>query len=184
MTIYAKTDGEVSGVFRVDHFDESAESPGEDFIEVVTGWPLPPRTNSWEVPLVQDGNVFWGDTRELATAKATKNAEINQKRLEANRSSFVFAGKEIACDELSMLDIQSLNGMITLIGDLPPSFQKQWKAIDNTYVAIPDKNTWIAFMGAMVNAGTNNFNRAQTLKAALAEATTNAEVDAIEWSTT
>jgi hypothetical protein len=121
------------------------------------------------------------DARVLADVKLLKNAEINQKRLLANRTSFPFAGKSIACDELSMLDIQSLNGLVTLTGDLPPSFQKQWKATDNSYVAIPDKATWISFIATMVSTGQTNFDHAQTLKSALAAATTNADVDAITW---
>jgi hypothetical protein len=125
--------------------------------------------------------LVWRDDRTLEECRTEKNAEINQKRLLANRTSFVFAGKTIACDELSMLDIQSLNGIVALIGSLPPGFANEWKAIDNTYVAIPDKATWIAFMGAMVSTGQANFDRAQELKAALAAATTNADVDAITW---
>jgi hypothetical protein len=123
----------------------------------------------------------WRDDRTIEECKAEKNAEINQKRLAANRTSFPFAGKSIACDELSMLDIQSLNGIVALIGDLPPGFANQWKAIDNTYVAIPDKSTWIAFIGAMVSTGQANFDHSQALKVTLAEATTNAAVDGITW---
>jgi hypothetical protein len=121
------------------------------------------------------------DARELADTKMQKNAEINQKRLAANKSSFLFAGKSIACDELSMIDIQAMNGMILLINGLPPGFDNQWKAMDNTYVSIPDKAAWIAFYGAMVATGQSNFDHAQELKSALAAATTTAEVDAISW---
>lgn len=121
------------------------------------------------------------DARDLEASKAQKNAEINQKRLAANKSSFLFAGKSIACDELSMIDIQAMNGMILLINGLPPGFNNQWKAMDNTYVAIPDKAAWITFYGAMVATGQANFDHAQDLKDALAEATTTAEVDAITW---
>lgn len=140
------------------------------------GAPIPGAVLTWV-----SGALVWRDDRTIEGAKAMKNAEINQKRLLANRTSFLFAGKSIACDELSMLDIASANGIITLTGAMPPNWPGGWKAIDNTYVPIPDKATWVSFFAAMVQAGTDNFNHSQTLKSALAAATTNAAVDSIEW---
>jgi hypothetical protein len=162
--------------------DDAPTVDGEDVEALSTpvgGWPVRPFEGA--VLTVTGGVLGWRDDRTIEECKAHKNAEINQKRLTANRTSFPFAGKSIACDELSMLDIQSLNGIVALIGDLPPGFANQWKAIDNTYVAIPDKSTWIAFIGAMVATGQANFDHSQTLKVALAEATTNTDVDAITW---
>lgn len=121
------------------------------------------------------------DMRTLDEVRATKNAAINAARLAANRSSFAFGGKQIACDELSALDIAAMNGIVSLTGAMPPNWLGQWKAMDNTYVPIPDRATWISFYAAMVQAGTANFSHAQSLKAALAAATTNAEVDSITW---
>lgn len=121
------------------------------------------------------------DTRDLTTTRAHKNAAINAARLAANRTSFQFGGKDIACDELSALDIASVNGIVSLTGAMPPNWIGAWKAMDNTYVAIPDHAAWISFYAAMVQTGTANFNRAQSLKAALATATTNAEIDSITW---
>lgn len=121
------------------------------------------------------------DDRSLEQLKIIKNAEINAARLAANESYFVFAGKQISCDRLSRSDIDGVNGIVTLTGSLPPGFPMGWKAMDNTYVGIPDKNTWIAFYAAMVTQGTANFNYSQQLKALLAAATDNSQVDAIQW---
>jgi hypothetical protein len=117
----------------------------------------------------------------LDAAKAAKNAEINEARATANRTSFAYAGKAIACDALSRGDIDGTNGYIALYGAMPPGFPGGWKAIDNTYVAIPDVDTWKAFYTAMFAQGAANFAKSQTLKAALAAAATTSEVAAINW---
>lgn len=123
----------------------------------------------------------WVDPRTVDDLKAAKNNEINAARLRANRGTFPYAGKTIACDELSRSDIDGVNGEVALTGALPPGFPGAWKAVDNTYVAIPDLNGWKAFYGAMVAQGQANFAHAQSLKAQLSLATTAAEVDAIAW---
>jgi hypothetical protein len=118
---------------------------------------------------------------ELPAFKARKNAEINGARLVANRLTFTFAGKEISCDELSRGDIDGVNGIVALTGALPPGFPGAWKATDNSYVPIPNVTTWIQLYGAMVSKGTANFAHSQSLKAQLEAATTNEEVEAIQW---
>lgn len=125
----------------------------------------------------------WIDQRTLVDVQAAKNDQINSWRLTANRSSFSFSGKEVACDELSRSDIDGVTSSVTLTGSLPVGFPGAWKAIDNTYVPIPDVATWTALVGAMVAQGTANFVRAQALKAMVAAATTREEVEAITWDT-
>ena len=125
--------------------------------------------------------MSWVDTRSLGDAKTRKNAEINAARLAANRGSFSFAGKTFACDELSRSDIDGVNGLVALTGDLPPGWPGAWKAVDNTYVHIPNVQVWTEFYGAMVAQGNTNFAHAQSRKAALEAADTLAEVDAIVW---
>jgi hypothetical protein len=117
----------------------------------------------------------------LDAVKMRKNAEINAARLAANRTTFVFAGKDISCDELSRSDIDGVNGIVALTAALPPGFPNAWKALDNTYVSIPDVATWTAFYAAMVAKGTENFAHSQQLKAQLEAATTHAQVEAIQW---
>ena len=121
------------------------------------------------------------DNRSLAGVKVEQNEHINLSRLSANRSTFLFSGKLIACDELSRSDIDAVNGVVALTNALPPGFPGGWKAIDNTYVAIPDKAAWISFYVAMVAQGVTNFNHTQTLKAALIAALTIADAEAITW---
>lgn len=127
------------------------------------------------------GQVVSDSTGTVENARARKNAEINAERLKANRSTFTFAGKQIACDELSRGDIDGINGDVSLTGNLPPGWPGAWKAVDNSYVAIPDLETWKGFYRAMVTQGMTNFAHAQALKALVDSATTVEEVNAIYW---
>ena len=156
--------------------------PGNVIVEadvIINGWPAlatPTTVLKW-----LNGTRTPVETATLDDLKAAKNAEINAARLKANRTSFQYAGKAIACDELSMTDIQSANGAVALTGALPGGWPGAWKAMDNTYVMIPDVATWTAFYQAMVDTGTANFNHSQDLKAQLAAATTPEQVAAIVW---
>jgi hypothetical protein len=123
----------------------------------------------------------WEDPRTLADFKATKNLYINESRLKANYTTFQYSGKSIAADQLSRGDIDGVNGEVSLTGAMPANWQGAWKAIDNTYVIIPDVATWTKFYKAMVGQGSINFAHAQGLKAQLAAATTIEEVEAIVW---
>lgn len=117
----------------------------------------------------------------LAQAKALKNAEINSARLSANYTTFTHGGKTISCDALSRSDIDGANGYISLYGALPGGWPGAWKAVDNTYVVIADIAAWKAFYTSLFAQGNANFTHAQTLKAALASATSVAQVEAISW---
>lgn len=118
---------------------------------------------------------------QLVAAKASKNLQINQWRAAANQSYFTYAGKQIACDALSRSDIDALANSIALTGAFPVGFPGAWKAMDNSYVAIPDVGTFKAMHAAMTAQGTVNFGHSQTLKAALAAATTVEQIEAIVW---
>jgi hypothetical protein len=124
---------------------------------------------------------LWTDVRDLASVKLTKSQQINAWRAEANQTSFTYGGKAIACDALSRSDIDGVNGEVSLTGLLPNNWPGGWKCMDNSYVAIPDKATWIQFYQAMTAQGTTNFLHSQTLKTTLANATTLAEIDGIVW---
>lgn len=127
------------------------------------------------------GEITSDKTQTLETIKARKNAEINRARLAANRTSFPFQGKLISFDELSQLDISTTNGGIALRNAMPPNWAGGWKAVDNTYVTIPDVATWIQFYGAIEAQGSANFEHAQALKVTLEAATTVEEIDAVAW---
>lgn len=123
----------------------------------------------------------WFDPRTLQDLKATKNSYINIERLKANQSTFTFNGKQIAVDPLSRGDIDATHGIILLTNAMPVDWVGGWKAVDNTFVAIPDKATWESFYTAMVSQGSINFAHSQALKAQLAAATTIEEIEAITW---
>lgn len=116
----------------------------------------------------------------LEDLKSSKNQEINSSRFEANLSSFTYAGKQVACDALSRSDIDAVNGIVSLINNMPPNWVGGWKAMDNTILPIPDVATWINFYSAMVQQGTANFVKAQTLKAQLETAYANSNREAME----
>lgn len=118
---------------------------------------------------------------ELASLKAKKNADINRWRLEANKTQFTHNGKVIACDELSRGDIDAVASSIALTGSFPAEFPGAWKAVDNSLVLLPTIEAFKAMYASMTAQGTANFNRSQQLKAALAAATTEADIDAIVW---
>jgi hypothetical protein len=118
---------------------------------------------------------------DLATIKVARNAEINTWRAAANVSTFPHAGKVIACDALSRSDIDGVANHIALFGTFPAGFPGAWKAVDNTLIPLPDVDAFRAMYASMTAQGTENFNHSQSLKAALALATTPEEVAAIEW---
>lgn len=117
----------------------------------------------------------------IAAAKSSKNDQINQWRGQANQSSFMHMGKEIACDALSRSDIDGVAGSISLTGAFPVGFPNAWKAVDNTYIPIPDVDAFKAMYNSMTLQGALNFDRAQKLKGKLATATSLAEINAISW---
>lgn len=126
-------------------------------------------------------NKQWEDPRSLQDLKTAKNLYISASRLKANQSTFTFTGKQIAVDPLSRGDIDAVHGIVVLSNGMPDKWVGGWKAVDNTFVSIPDVATWALFYKSMVGQGSINFAHAQDLKAQLAAATTIAEVDAIVW---
>lgn len=128
-----------------------------------------------------DGEVFTPPPVDLVALKAAKNAEINAARLAANFSTFPYADKAIACDQLSRSDIDGTNGFVNLYGTLPPGWPGGWKAVDNTYVPISSVDGWKAFYSSMFAAGNANFAKAQALKTQIEAATTPEEVQSITW---
>lgn len=118
---------------------------------------------------------------DIGVLVAAKNVAINTWRAAANLSSFPHAGKVIACDALSRSDIDAVANHIALFGAFPAGFPGGWKAVDNSLVMLPDLDAFRAMYASMTAQGTENFNHSQSLKAALALATTPEEVAAIEW---
>jgi hypothetical protein len=117
----------------------------------------------------------------LAAAKIERNAMINSWRETSNFTTFPYGGRLIACDTLSRSDIDAVAGHLALFATLPTGFPGGWKATDNATIFPMGIDEFKAMYTAMTTQGTSNFNHSQALKAALASATTMAEVDAIVW---
>lgn len=117
----------------------------------------------------------------LDDLRAARRLAINAARLAANRGSFAFGGKQIACDVLSRSDLDGVASYVALYGALPPGFAGVWKATDNSFVAIPDIATFKAMVAAMVAAGVAHFEHSEALKAQIASATTAEAVAAVVW---
>ena len=122
------------------------------------------------------------DLRPLAEIQRAKKDEINAAHELANLTSFVFQGKDIQANAHSMRQIEVTNGGVLARGALRATWGGAWKALDNSYVAIPDVATWRAFYDAIEETGTNNYNRAQALKAQVDAALTAEAVAAITWN--
>lgn len=117
----------------------------------------------------------------LTKAKIDKNLQINAWRETANKTSFTFAGKQIAVDDLSTKDILFANAEINNRNALPADWVGGWKTLDNSFVSIPSVEVWRNFISAMYGQGVLNFAHSQQLKSQLSLATTLAEVEAIKW---
>lgn len=147
-------------------------------------YPEPPTPG--HLAYILDGALVWyaPEPVPLEQLKAAKNAEINAARLAANRSGFRFADGLISTDELSRSDIDGVNGTVTLTGAFPAGWPGVWKADDNSYVPLPDIQTWTQFYAAMAARGAVNFAISERLKARLALAGSSAEIEAIGWPAT
>ena len=139
---------------------------------------IPDETGYWSFDY---DTKTWVSALPLAELKTLKKEEINSWRTEANQSSFPFAGKEVACDPLSRGDIDAVTDHVALFGEFPIDFPGAWKVTDNTYIPIPDIDTWKNLIQAMTAQGTANFLHAQALKAQAESATTREALDAIQW---
>lgn len=118
----------------------------------------------------------------LASAKTVKNLAINQWRLEANKTTFPYLGKTIACDSLSRSDIDGVAGCVSLTGVFPAGFPGAWKTVSNKYITLSTVQDFKDMYSAMTAEGTVNFNKSQVLKQALEAATTIEDVQAITWA--
>lgn len=131
---------------------------------------------------VADGNTPAEDPNtSLANLKARKNEQINQARLDANRSTFTHDGHQFACDDLSRSDIDGTTNTVLLTGQFPQPWPGFWKAVDNSLYPIVTVDDWKAFYASMGAAGAANFAKSQMLKAQLSAATTIEQINAITW---
>lgn len=135
---------------------------------------------SYKYDLATNSLVPYKPAPNIAALKAKKNLEINTARMTAN-TSFYHGDKEIASDSLSLPDIYGVANHILLCGTFPENFPYAWKAVDNTYIPIPDIEAFKQFYTSMTTAGTANFHKAQLMKSKLESAQTEAQIDSIRW---
>lgn len=130
-----------------------------------------------------DGEVVWRIDIPIEELKTRKRAEITAARIAADSDKFTYQGKAIRTADKDMFDLLLTDGRISKCpaGEMPPNWLGGWKAIDNSYLALPTRADWDAFYIAMYDAGIDNFRHSQELKAQLEAATTVEEVAAIVW---
>lgn len=183
MTIDAH--GRVDGLYNREDGEPAPDIEGFEVVEcpapMLGGFPDGPTPTS--VLHFSKGALLWVETASLEALRDAKRLQINAWKLEANNTYFDFAGKRIAYLDADRIEIQGINNVVMLTGAMPAwaDWPAAWKTMDNTWTPIPDVATWTAFNVAIGERGTAHFKRAQELKAALALATTPADIDAITW---
>lgn len=130
----------------------------------------------------QSGQLVWKDPRSIEQAKNQKRAQIDEWRLQAHRSGFVYQGRRVATDEMSFMDLIGTNGRISRRGSLPANWPGGWKS-GGQIIPIATVEQWDDFYEAMYQQGLSNFFRSQALKTQVDSAQTIEEIEAITWET-
>lgn len=117
----------------------------------------------------------------LAEAKVAKQAELASARLRANLTSFTYNAKEYSASQTAQNDLNAIANYASLFNALPAAFPNAWQAIDGSVIAIADVAAFKALYSAMVAQGSANFIKMQVLIAAAQAATTQAELEAVQW---
>jgi hypothetical protein len=159
---------------------ETDGAPGPGWVELPSAFSWAHRPGFNKAPFLVDGAIQWRDSLTLAEAQAQKRAQIDAWRLAANASGFVYQGKRVATDALSMLDITNTGLRIAATQAMPPDWPGGWKA-EGSFIPITTVTQWNAFFDAMYQQGLANFNRSQMLKAQVDSATTVTAVEAVTW---
>ena len=120
----------------------------------------------------------------LRKVRADKVQEINEARIAADQSYFVYQGKRIACDATSRNAIRNANDEINNLGSLPAVLAGGWKAQDNTFISITTVQEWRAMHSALYEHGAKNFLKAQYLKDLFTTMISVEDINAIQWHTT
>jgi hypothetical protein len=123
----------------------------------------------------------WVERGDLDIQRAHKNAEINAAWISADSTAFPYAGEQFRAGADDALRLNSINGYISLTGEMPPEWVGVWKTMADTFIDLPNVESWKPFYTAFVMKGVTNYLAAQGLKARLAVATTAAEIASITW---
>lgn len=135
-------------------------------------------TQQWQITARSHDIIASG----LAEAIKVKVLEIDAARLSANFGTFTYNGDTFSCDALSRSDLDATAGYVGLFGAFAPDFPNAWKKADGTYIPMPTVDEFKAFYRAFYDQGLANLKQSETLKQALAKATTAADIAAIQWS--
>lgn len=133
------------------------------------------------LPVLAAGGVHWIETANIEEQRTAKNGEINAAWILADSAAFKYAGEQFRAGADDVLRLNSINGYISLMNAMPPDWIGVWKTVGDTFIALPDVDSWKPFYTAFVMKGVTNYLAAQGLKAQLAAATTAAEIAAIHW---
>jgi hypothetical protein len=132
--------------------------------------------------LIWNGTApVWSDPKDFEQLRMEKSAEINASWMEADATSFLYAGEHVGAGPDDIVRLNSINGYIGLMNAMPPDWPGVWKTKANTYIPLPNVESWKPFYTAFVTKGVANYMAAQSLKAQVAAATTVAEIAAIAW---
>lgn len=128
-----------------------------------------------------DGVPAWSDPRTMDDLRVAKRDEINAAWIAADSRAFGYAGEQFRAGADDVLRLNSINGYISLMNEMPPGWIGVWKTMADTFIELPDVASWKPFYTAFVMKGVTNYLAAQGLKAQLAAATTAAAIAAITW---
>jgi hypothetical protein len=129
----------------------------------------------------QGGQLIADMSGTLDSLRARKTSEINAAWIRADSTEFTYADEQFRAGPDDVLRLNSINGYISLMNEMPPDWIGVWKTMADTFIALPDVEAWKPFFTAFVMKGVTNYLAAQDLKARLAAATTADEIAAINW---
>jgi hypothetical protein len=134
----------------------------------------------------QGGQLIADMSGTIESLRERKTSEINAAWIRADSTAFTYAGEHFRAGPDDVLRLNSINGYISLMNEMPPDWIGVWKTMGvggqpDSYIRVPDVESWKPFYTAFVMKGVTNYLAAQVLKARLATATTAAEIAAITW---
>jgi hypothetical protein len=129
----------------------------------------------------QGGQLIADMSSTLESLRERKTSEINAAWIRADSTAFAYGGEQFRAGPDDVLRLNSINGYISLMNEMPPGWIGVWKTMADTFIDLPDVEAWKPFYTAFVLKGVTNYLAAQGLKARLVAATTADEIAAITW---
>jgi hypothetical protein len=140
--------------------------------------PAPPSAaHSWNAVV-----AAWVDAREVESVRAAKLAEISEARLAAEYGGFEWDGSRFDSDPASQQRLLGALALAQFANSVGEPFYIDWTLADNSSRSLTAEEM-IAVGRALVAHTSAVHARSRTFKAAVAEAKTLSELDAVKWST-